>query len=126
MCARLGGVAEGVGRSAGGLYGARPLPCYTVLMTPYDDEVRLLSRRVSHATHALLVASKEHNMPVTSAEVVIYDAEALGVVATAAALRAAARHRPPLAVFTGRYWVPTNHAQNLRSSLENRYLTEAH
>ncbi len=61
-------------------------------------------------------------MPVTAAEVCIYDEEALSVHSTGCALREAA-HRG-LAVFTGRYWVPTFLALNLRHEFEERYLCD--
>jgi hypothetical protein len=82
----------------------------------------MIPRRTAHATHALLTASKEHNMPVTAAEVCIYDEEALSVRSTGSALREA-RVRG-LAVFTGLYWIPTNFALDLRREFEERFLAD--
>lgn len=81
-----------------------------------------LPPRVAHAMHALIVASVEHNMPVTAGEIVIYDEEARNATATGAALREARAYG--LAVYTGRYWVPTNRALDLRTGLEERYLRD--
>lgn len=85
-----------------------------------------LPRRVAHATHALLVASREFGqtsgMP-TALEVLVYDGESLSVRSTSAALRAAAArglvmHVPP------RYWVARGSAHVLEGELEERYLRE--
>lgn len=81
-----------------------------------------LPRRVAHATHALVEMSRERGMPVTAGEAVLYDEEALDARATGRALQRA-RDRG-LAVNAGRYWVPTNLALELRTDLEDRYLTD--
>lgn len=84
--------------------------------------VAALPRRTAHAMHALVYAGIELNMPVTAAEVCIYDSEAPNIVSTGAALREA-RERG-LAIFTGKYWIATNEALELRSALEERFLRE--
>lgn len=57
--------------------------------TPKGGAVAKLPRRTAHAVHALLEASRELNMPVTSREIVIYDEEARDARSTGAALREA-------------------------------------
>jgi hypothetical protein len=86
------------------------------------DIVAALPRRCAHATYALVAASRARNMPLTAGEVVIFDEEASSAVATGAALRHAQRRG--LAVYTGKYWLPTNLALELRTALEDRYLAE--
>lgn len=84
--------------------------------------VAKLPSRTAHALHALLATSIERNMPVTSAEVVIYDEEAFSAKDTGEALKHA--KRLGLAGFTGKYWVPSTAAYELRYELEARYLSE--
>lgn len=102
-------------------WAAAGLPVYP---RPTADELRMvdeLPRRTAHAVHALLVASREHGMP-TAAEVMVYDEEARTVHATAKGLIHARRLR--LASYTGKYWIPTPTADNLRSRFEDRYLDD--
>jgi hypothetical protein len=84
--------------------------------------VAALPRRAAHAVHALLEFQASAAMPATAAEVCVYDSEAVSVRATAAALTHA--RRLGLVIFTGRYWLATPDAQNLRAVLEDRFLAE--
>jgi hypothetical protein len=81
---------------------------------------------VAHATHALLAAWHDLNMPLHASEVCIYDSEALSVKSTAAALREAQNYG--LVFYTGqnngRCWIATNLAHELRRQLEDRFLAE--
>jgi hypothetical protein len=61
-------------------------------------------------------------MPVAAAEVQVYDEEAVRVQATAKGLAHA--RRLGYAVYTGRYWIPTILAHNLKSRFEDRYLAD--
>jgi len=92
--------------------------------TPPDaaDRVAALTRRVAHATFALLETNRELGMPVKASEVVMYDAEALSVVATGRALSAARRRG--LAENWGGVWTPSLLALDLRKALEDRFLTD--
>lgn len=85
--------------------------------------VDFLPRRTAHATYALLEAAREHATPVTAAEVMIYDSEAVNPRGTAAALREAARRG--LAVYLPpAYWTPTGWARKLQDRLEDRYIRD--
>lgn len=90
-----------------------------------------LPRRTAHAAWALLYAAEQLKMPPTSEEVCLYDEEAGGVDATAAA--AALRHAqvmglavyvPPKRGDGEGIWAPTQAALGLRSLLEERYLAD--
>jgi hypothetical protein len=85
--------------------------------------VTKLPRRVAHAVCALVESQNALNMPVSAAEVCVYDSEALSVRSTAAALTAA--QRLGLCVHTGRYWIATGAAMSLRYALEDRFLAES-
>lgn len=85
-------------------------------------EVDNLSRRVAHAVYALVAASREHKMPVTAQEIMLYDSEAVSTKATGTALALA--RRKELAAYTGRYWLPTNDAYELYPELERRFLED--
>jgi hypothetical protein len=61
-------------------------------------------------------------MPVTAAEAMLYDPEAMSPQSTGQALANA--QRLGLAVQAARYWVPTGAALDLRSALEDRFLRE--
>jgi len=100
-----------------------PAP-YANRFTPPDaaEQVAALSRRVAHATHALIESSRELNMPVKASEVIIYDAEALTVNSTGKALSAA--RRKGLAENWGRVWTPSLRALDLRKALEDRFLAD--
>lgn len=76
-----------------------------------------ISPRVACVVHALLEQSREMNSPVTAAEVLVYDWQALSAQGTGAALREA--RKAGLAVFTGRYWIPTNAALDRRREFED-------
>lgn len=92
---------------------------------PTPDDLRAvddLPRRTAHAIHGLLVASLEHGMPVTAAEVQVYDEEAIRVQATGKGLSHA--RRLGYAMYTGRYWIPSSLAHNLKSKFEDRYLSD--
>lgn len=98
------------------------LPVYP---RPTEAELRMvnkLPRRTAHAVHALLVASAEHAMPVTAAEVQVYDEEAIRFQATAKGLAHA--RRLDLAIYTGRFWIPSVLASSLRRRFEDRYLSD--
>lgn len=84
--------------------------------------VESLSRRTAHAVFALLESSIQLNMPVTAQEVMVYDGEALTAQSTGSALREAAKLG--LAGYTGRYWIPSTRAYDLRRAFEDRYLRE--
>lgn len=90
--------------------------------TPEPGLVAQLPRRVAHAVHALLFATKDLNMPPTSAEIVIYDEESSSAQETAAALRQA--QKLGLAAFTGRYWVAAEAARSRVREFEERYLAD--
>ena len=85
--------------------------------------VAALPRRTAHALHALLESSREMNMPVTAAEAMLYDEEAMGPRGTAMALKHAQRLGYCF-VTPGGYWVPGNATYDLRYALEDRYLRE--
>ncbi len=87
------------------------------------ERVAALPRRTAHALHALIESSRDLKMPALAREVILYDGEAMTVRSTSAGLRHA--QFLGLAVFTGRYWTPTNAALDLRYALEDRYLREA-
>ena len=84
--------------------------------------VAALPRRTAHAVHALMACSRDLNMPVTAAEICLYDEEAQSVRGTGNALAHA--RRLGLAVFTGQYWVPSFTALDMRGAFEDRFLTE--
>lgn len=86
------------------------------------SQVSALPRRVAHATHALLEASREHNMPVKAGEVVIYDIEALDARTTGRALSRA--QRLGFAACARPYWIPTRAAYDAREDLEQRFLAD--
>lgn len=109
------------------------------------EAVGKLPRRVAHVTFALLAAAAEQKGGATTAEVMLYDEEALSARETAAALRHA--QRKGLAVCGGKFtewrgpdpdpgrgrleakrreslWVPTPLAYDLRKALESRFLRE--
>lgn len=85
--------------------------------------VAALPRRTAHALHALLVSNDEQRAPSTAAEVCVYDGEALGARATAAALREGWR-RGYCVCAPGGYWAALAPAQQLRGALEARYLED--
>jgi hypothetical protein len=93
-------------------------------MRPEEKQllVQAFPRRVAHATYALLVASREHNAPVTASEIAVYDTEALDARATGRTLQRAARYQ--LAGCVGRYWIPSNSAREFERALEARFLNE--
>ena len=72
--------------------------------------------------HALLVASKELNMPVRACEIVFYDEEAFSARGTGMALAHA--RTLGLASYTGTYWIPGFDAYEHRRDFETRYLRE--
>lgn len=81
-----------------------------------------LPRRTAHALYGLLESSRQLNMPVTAAEAMIYDMEAMTPRHTARGLRHA--RALGLCHYTGRYWTPSFAALELHRALENRYLDE--
>ncbi len=85
-------------------------------------EVAGLSRRVAHATHALLCAVDEYRGPVTVAEVCICAEEKLTVRATTRALRTAQRHKLCLCDRVEQWW-PTG-AYGVRYELAERFLAD--
>lgn len=85
-------------------------------------DVDKLPRRTAHAVHALLYASYEAGMPVSAAEICVYDSEAISVRATGAALREA--RRLGLAEYYPPYWVASYIAGNHRKDFEERYLND--
>jgi hypothetical protein len=87
-----------------------------------DIDVEKLPRRTAHAVHALIESSRQANMPVTAAEAMLYDEEARSPRATGLALANA--RKLGLAVYTGRYWIPSFDALALRYPFEKRYLRE--
>lgn len=92
-------------------------------------DVNDLPRRLAHATHALMAAANvmEGNGPgpLTSAEVCVYDAEALSPRHTGAALREARKKGLVMYVPGGEgYWTPTNFALGYKREFEDRYLRE--
>jgi hypothetical protein len=120
--ASAGGERVPEGYSLGESPHPRPLPVYP---RPTEEELRevdQLPRRTAHAVHGLLVASREHGMPVTAVEVMVFDEEALSVQATARGLSDARRRG--LASFTGKFWIPTPAAENLRRRFEDRFLDD--
>jgi hypothetical protein len=93
-----------------------------------SELVAKLPRRTAHAAYALLAAWADISMPLTAAEVCVYDSEAPSVLSTACALREA--QRAGLATYTprwrsdGRLWIATNLAHEYRAALEDRYLAD--
>lgn len=85
--------------------------------------VEKLPARMAHALHALLEATREHVMPVTAQEIMIYDWEAMSPQGTGAALREAQKRGLAVAV-PGGYWVATNQTNELRYALEDRALRD--
>jgi hypothetical protein len=86
------------------------------------EYVASLPQRTAHVVHALMASSRDHNMPVTAAEICLYDSEALSVRATGMALAHARKLR--LAVYTGKYWIPSFVALDMRHAFEERFLDE--
>jgi hypothetical protein len=81
-----------------------------------------LTPRVAQAVHALLeTLAHTRGVPVTAAEVMIYDGQALTVQATAAALAAALRLGLTDRAGTG-LWMAANQAREMRRALEDRVL----
>lgn len=90
---------------------------------PAPGDVAKLSRRVAHAVYAMLACTKDRgNMPSTAAEIVVFDEEASSAQETAAALKQA--QKLGYAVYTGRYWVPTQAATLRRTEFEERFLQD--
>lgn len=87
-----------------------------------EEAVAALPRRTAHALYALLESSREANMPVTAAEAMLYDDEAMSPQGTGQALANA--RRLGLAVQAGRWWAPTGATLDMRSALEERFLRE--
>lgn len=84
-----------------------------------------LPKRVAHVTHALMEAWTQANgsCPVTTTEVMEYDAEALTLGSTSSALTRAMRYG--LADRVGRgLWFATEQGWKLRRDLEDRFLAE--
>jgi hypothetical protein len=113
---------DGSGTSARVGVDLKAIPSASMSRDERERLVAALSRRVAHASHALLVSAKENGMPVTSAEVMIYDEESFSVVQTSRSLVEA--HRRGLAIWSGKYWVPTPYCHDLEGALEERYLRE--
>lgn len=86
-------------------------------------EVEALSRRVAHATHALLEASRELGMPPKASEVLVYDVESLSSRQTGCALHEASKYGLTIRV-PGGLWLARERAHDLRSALEDRFLRE--
>lgn len=93
--------------------------------TPNDaaEQVAALPRRAAHAAYALIACSEFMNGPVTAAEVVVWDSESPSSSATRSALQTAQRYG--LAEQHARaIWIPSFHARDLKTALEDRFLTE--
>lgn len=92
--------------------------------TPADaaEQVAGLPRRTAHALHALIVAEKELQMPVTAAEVAVYDLESFSAKGTGQALSSCCKRK--LAVKAGKLWICTPAGRDLTAQLEERFLRE--
>lgn len=85
-----------------------------------SPDAHQLPERTAQVVHALMEAwtAAEGSVPVTAAEVMVYDSEALTVQSTAAALTSA--RRLGLADGMDGLWFATNRAWEMRRELEDR------